>query len=302
MRRKYGMMILAMVMMFLSSFQVVRASADLIWEPSGDNFYTTHRGSCQHVGRSYIANGPNGELVVYKSPEDPRIVTKVPNGTTVGGSYIYEDRDGITWAVYNDFTNDLSGWVPYDYLVLKYDYISFEEAYGEQIVSETGQLDSELKEQEFYKWSYPGSPESSKMRFVSESDTPKYSASYTDEYGRKWVYGTYFKGHKNYWICLDAPTDDYATLYPEGSAIAKMLEAIPIEEAVAGIVPKGEVVEAIAPEGDITEDIVLGGEVAEEIVPSGEKAVHTMIWLGVLIAAVVAVSLVLLGKLKKKQL
>ena len=299
MRRKYGTMILAMAIMFLSSFQVVRASADLIWEPSGDNFYITHRGACQHVGRSYIANGPNGELVVYKSPEDPEIVTKIPNGTTVGGSYIYQDKDGITWAVYNDFKTDVSGWVPYDYLVLRYDYISFEEAYREEIVSETGQLDSELREQEFYKWSYPGSPESSKMRFVSESDTPKYSASYTDEYGRKWVYGTYFKGHKNYWICLDAPTDDYATLYPEGSAIAKMLETIPIEEAVAGIVPKGEAAEEIAQEEAMEKNSPVE-ETTEEIVPGGEKAVHTMIWLGVLIAAVVAVSLVLLGRLKKK--
>ena len=290
MRRKYGMMILVMAIMFLSFLQVECASADLIWEPSGDNFYVTHRGACQHVGRSYIANGPNGELVVYKSPEDPRIVTKVPNGTTVGGSFIYQDKDGIIWAVYNDFATDVSGWVPYDYLVLRYDYISFEEAYREEIVSETGQLDSELREQEFYKWSYPGSPESSKMRFVSESDTPKYSASYTDEYGRKWVYGTYFMGHKNYWICLDAPTDDYATLYPEGSAIAKMLEAIPIEEAVAGIVPKGEVVEEVVP----------GEDTAEEIVPGGEKTTHTMIWLGVLIGAVVVVSAILLGKLKKK--
>ena len=79
-------------------------------------------------------------------------------------------------------------------------------------------------------------------------------------------------GRRNYWVCLDAPTDDYTALYPEGSAIEKKLEAMSIEE------------------------------VTEEIVPGGEKAVHTMIWLGVLIAAVVAVSLVLLGKLKKKQL
>ena len=290
MRRKYGMMILVMAMMFLSFFQAERASADLIWEPVGDSFYRLHRGDCEHVGRTFIANGPDGELVVYKSPEDPGIVTKIPNGSTFGGSFIYQDKDGITWAVYNDFATDVNGWVPYDYLMVKYDYISFEEAYREEIVSETGQLDSELREQEFYKWSYPGSPESSKMRFVSESDTPKYSASYTDEYGRKWVYGTYFKGHKNYWICLDAPTDDYATLYPEGSAIAKMLEAIPIEEAVAGIVPKGEVVEEVVP----------GEDTAEEIVPGGEKTTHTMIWLGVLIGAVVVVSAILLGKLKKK--
>ena len=271
MRRKYGMMILVMAIMFLSFLQVERASADLIWEPSGDNFYTTHRGSCQHVGRAYIANGPNGELVVYKSPEDPRIVTKVPNGTTVGGSFIYQDKDGITWAVYNDFTTDVSGWVPYDYLVVKYDYISFEEEFGEQIVAEQGQLDSEWREQEICIWSYPGSREGSKMTLSSEY-LPEYSASYIDEAGRKWVYGGYYMGRRNYWVCLDAPTDDYTALYPEGSAIEKKLEAMSIEEAT------------------------------KEIVPGGEKAGLTMVWLGVLIAAVVVVSLVLLGRLKKKQL
>ena len=59
-------------------------------------------------------------------------------------------------------------------------------------------------------------------------------------------------------------------MYPEGSAIEKKLEAMPIEE------------------------------VTEEIVPGGEKAVHTMVWLGVLIGAVVVVSVVLLEKLKRK--
>ncbi len=281
MRRKYGMMILVMAILFLSFFQVERAAADLIWEPLGDSFYNIHRGECQHVGRAYIANGPNGELVVYKSPEDPGIVTKIPNGSTVSGSFIYQDKDGITWAVYNDFTTDLNGWVPYDYLMVKYDYISFREEFGEQIVSEQGQLDSEWSEQEIYTWSYPGSPEGSKMIFDSEY-VPEYSASYTDEYGRKWVYGGYYMGHRNYWICMDAPMDGYATLYPEGSAIAKKLQAEQVEQAVAGIVPRGEG--------------------AEEIVPGGEKTTLTMIWLGVLIGAVVVVSVVLLRKLKRKHL
>ena len=109
---------------------------------------------------------------------------------------------------------------------------------------------------------------------------------------------------------MDAPTDDYDTLYPEGSAIAKMLEKISIEEAVAGIVPKGEAVEAVVPGDDTAEEIIPGDDTAEEIipgddtaeeiVPGGEKAVHTMIWLGVLIGAVVVVSAVLLKKPKRK--
>ena len=46
MRRKYGMMILVMAIMFLSFFQTERASADMIWEPNGDSFYDAHRGAC----------------------------------------------------------------------------------------------------------------------------------------------------------------------------------------------------------------------------------------------------------------
>ena len=41
-------------------------------------------------------------------------------------------------------------------------------------------------------------------------------------------------------------------------------------------------------------------EVTEEFVSGGEKAVHIMVWLGVLIGAVVVVSVVLLKKLKRK--
>ena len=271
MRRKYGMMIFVMAIVFLSFFQAERASADLIWEPFGDSFFDAHRGECQYLGRSYIANGLNGELVVYKSPENPSIVTKIPNGSAFGCYYSYQDKAGITWALYNDFTTDVSGWVPYDYLVVKYDYISFEEEFGEQIVAEQGQLDSEWSKQEICIWSYPGSREGSKMTLSSEY-LPEYSASYIDEAGRKWVYGGYYMGRRNYWVCLDAPTDDYTALYPEGSAIEKKLEAMSIEE------------------------------VTEEIVPGGEKAGLTMVWLGVLIAAVVVVSLMLLGRLKKKQL
>jgi len=279
MRRKYGMMILVMAMMVLSFFQTERASADMIWEPNGDSFYDAHRGECQHLGRSYIANGPNGNLIVYKSPENPSIVTKLPNGSTFGCYFSYQDKDGITWALYNDFTTNVSGWVPYDYLVVIYDYISFEEEFGEQIVSEEGQLGSEWSDQEIYKWSYPGSVECSKMILGSDY-LPEYSAAYIDEDGRKWVYGGYYRGHKNYWICMDAPMDDYATLYPEGSAIEKKLEAEQIEKSVAGIFPKGEAV--------------------EEIAPGGEKMGLTMILLGVLIGAVVVVSVVLLKKLKRK--
>ena len=281
MRRKYGMMLFGMIIVFLSFFQVERANADVIWEPSNDSFYDAHRSECQHVGRAYIANGPNGNLVVYKSPENPGIVTKIPNGSIVSGSFIYQDKDGITWALYNDFTTDVNGWVPYDYLVVKYDYISFQEEFGEQIVSEEGQLNSEWSEQEIYTWSYPGSTEGYKMIFDDEY-VPKYSARYTDEAGRKWVYGGYYRGHRDYWICMDAPMEDYATLYPEGSAIAKKVQEAPIEKAVAGIVPKGEGV--------------------TEIVPGGEKLALTMSWLGVLIGMVILGSLVLLRRLKKKHL
>ena len=214
MRRKYGMMIFVMAIVFLSFFQAERASADLIWEPFGDSFFDAHRGECQYLGRSYIANGLNGELVVYKSPENPSIVTKIPNGSAFGCYYSYQDKAGITWALYNDFTTDVSGWVPYDYLVVKYDYISFEEEFGEQIVAEQGQLDSEWSKQEICIWSYPGSREGSKMTLSSEY-LPEYSASYIDEAGRKWVYGGYYMGCRNYWVCLDAPTDDYTALYPE---------------------------------------------------------------------------------------
>lgn len=295
MRRKYGMMIFITAIMVLSLFQVERASADLIWEPSNDSFFRTHRGECQHVGRVYIANGPDGELVVYKSPEDPGIVTKVPNGSTFTVSFIYQDKDGITWAVYNDFTTDIIGWVPYDYLVVKYDNISFQEEFGEQIVSEHGQLDSEWSKQKICTWPYPGSSTGSTM-IISSEYMPEYSASYTDEAGRKWVYGGYYMGHRNYWVCIDAPTDDYASLYPEGSTLAKRLQAETIESVEPGIVPEGEdatEITEIVPEGEDATEIT-------EIVPSGKKTASTMIWLGVLIGAVIAVSLILLRKLKKK--
>ena len=47
--------------------------ADVIWEPE-DSFYKKHSEECVYVNRLYTANGPDGEVILYKSPEMPAFI------------------------------------------------------------------------------------------------------------------------------------------------------------------------------------------------------------------------------------
>lgn len=96
----------------------IQVSADIIYEPWDDSFYEEHRDQCEYHSRSYTANGPNGDVTVYESPESAWEEMKLSNGTVLWISYIYEDPDGITWGYWAHWEMDWQGWVPMDYLVL----------------------------------------------------------------------------------------------------------------------------------------------------------------------------------------
>lgn len=71
---------------------------------------------------------------------------------------------------------------------------------------------------------------------------PTYREVYVDEAGRSWGKIGYYYGWRNCWICLDAPTADYAELYPVGNAVQEKLAEeqadVVIKEDAPQIVPK----------------------------------------------------------------
>ena len=229
--------ILSFAVAFLVCAQTVHA--DMIFEPS-NSFYARHSGKCEIVEREFVANGPNGEVIVYKSPEDATKIGTMKNGETSWVTWTYKDADGIVWGCPNRFED---GWVPMDYMQVVYDYISFEEECGDKVVEEKGSLDASYLGKTVYFWEYPRSTQSKEIPYELDPEwvtwMPEYHKTYVDEAGRKWGFCNYYYGTRNFWVCLDAADADYEALYgemPEETVEAEH-NMPPIEDA-APIVPK----------------------------------------------------------------
>ena len=186
--------------------------ADVIVEPE-DSFYWEHRGECQYHERAYYAAGPDKVAVVYRSPESAAVVERVKNGQELWISYLYEDESGISWGYCENYEENWAGWVPMDYLLLKYDYLCFQEEFADRIAEQEGTLAVSGGEVRF--WNYPGSEDA--VAVTAEPDyLPQYQAVFADDAGRRWGYVNYYMLVKHTWVCLDDPTADYRTLYADG--------------------------------------------------------------------------------------
>ena len=295
MRKRYGIVAGLLCCMMC----VLKVRADVIWEPMEDSFYERHREACTYVGRQYTANGPDGVVYVYKSPESAEVVETWENGYQVRIGFTYEDSDGIVWGINENYT-EKCGWMPMEYMEVVYDSISFVEEYAEEIVSQEGQLEN-YEGEEFFFWSYPGSKE-----YISVTNPvdpgeydPVYRSVYTDENGRRWGHVGYFYGYRDKWFCIDAPGADYEELYPEGGPQrGNSPEGENRKEApVPG--PEGEEQEDREPAPDPAEDLPGTGKRTERIVPkTGGRDVVTAV---VMVVATVAVTAGLLIALKRRK-
>lgn len=200
---------LGTVICFLSCTSLVKA--DVIWQPM-DSFYQENESQCTYVNRRFTANGPDGVVILYKSPKSPKVVTTWENGFEAYISFTYEDEDGVLWGIYDNSTQ--SGWMPMEYMEVIYDYISFFEDYGEEIVEQRGTLEEQYQKESIYLWDYPGSKECYPMTI--QNDLPAYNGIYTDENSHSWGFIGYYYGWRDVWVCLDQPMADYEQLYPDG--------------------------------------------------------------------------------------
>ncbi|MDE6750738.1 MAG: hypothetical protein K2K21_17000 [Lachnospiraceae bacterium] len=204
---------LGMITCFL--FCTISVRADLIWEPQ-DDFYEKHSSECTHVNRQFIADGPDGVVILYKSPESAEETATWENGYQTWISFTYEDEQGIVWGFPSEL-EEKSGWVPMEYMKVVYDSISFMEEHSSQIENRNGFLDESHKDDIIYLWKYPGSDGGSSVNMQNWENMPDYSSVYVDEEGRSWGYVGYFYGYRSLWICLDNPTAEYEELYPNGA-------------------------------------------------------------------------------------
>lgn len=197
------MLLLAFCLSVLPLF----ASADVIYEPM-DSFYESHREQCRRHERNYTVAGPNGNVTVYESPESDKVQETIDNGESVYVSYVYQDDSDVLWGFYEDWENEVSGWIPMDYLDLIYDEISFREEFGHLLKEETGELSTEFVGKSIKFWKYPGSSEYLEVPFESDY-APEYHMIYTDGDGVRWGRVGYYMAIRGYWINLDAPDAEF---------------------------------------------------------------------------------------------
>lgn len=193
------------------------AYADILWIPD-NSFLEQHMGECPRLDRSYRTLT---EVTVYESPEDSTEMWTIPEGEPWRVYYTYEDANGNLWGCLEKWEFGETGWVPMAYMELVYDYISFEEEFGDEFITldEFGQLPEEFQDDVVMFWSYPGSETADAFDMGSWASDyyPEYDTIYEDTLGRRWGYVGYYMGNRNFWICLDDPTADYNTLYPAGT-------------------------------------------------------------------------------------
>lgn len=255
-----GMFVLAFCILGITK----DVQADVIWEPE-DSFYKMHAEECEYHNRNYIANGPEGKVTVYKSPEVNLKITTLENGTRVHVDYLYETKDGVLWGIYDNWEENVTGWMPMDYMNLEYDHICFMEEFGNEVQSKEELLPQEYVGKEIYIWSYPGSERNS--TFVPQ-DQIEFSNVFEDEEGNTWGHVGYYYGWRNIWVCIDNPQGEFSELY---------LEEVPVREVPA-------------------EDKIPS---TEEIIPE-KGLLGTVVSIAVLLVVVVFVTWKLLRKMKKE--
>lgn len=224
----------------------VPAWADEIWEPMDNQFFTRHRRECVPEERSYYANGKDGFITAWDAPGGSLVRLQYQNGERFWVNYTYQDWALISEWQWEDHT-EISGWVPLSDLYLVYDYISFEEEYGDQFRDYNGEFADYSGEpgEVFWFWEYPNACFTKECPTVTQDmldaltgrskDVPGcISKIYTDANGHDWGYIEWLYGVQNAWLLLDNPTGDgiMTSRIPEADDLIASGEIVPPREPV----------------------------------------------------------------------
>lgn len=228
--------ILGLILSVALTFTV---QADIIWEPL-DSFYQEHRTECREVYRSYLANGKDGYVAMYKSPTSDKKVQLFKNGYEFNFSYSYTDKYGNEWGLVEP-SGTSTGWVPMEELEMKYDNISFCEEYEDEFQEYNREYDDKLSVTQFIVWEYPGSGEV-RVKMTSEISTANIPYTYTDKNGNTWglyVFEVRFQrlkgdeentskwNNQNGWICLNDPDNEELPVVDHQGELIPAIDALP---------------------------------------------------------------------------
>lgn len=237
---KFGIVLGLILAVILTS----TVQADIIWEPT-DNFYQGHRAACKEVYRSYLANGEDGYVAMYKSPASDRKVQLFKNGYEFNFSYSYTDTNGKEWGLVEP-SNTATGWVPMEELVMKYDNISFCEEHEDEFTEYNGEYDDKLSGRLLIIWEYPSSGEV-RVKLTTNISTTNIPYIYTDGDGNTWGLYMFLErvqrlsgdeedtskwNNENGWVCLNDPDNEELPVIDHQGEMIPAIDALPDLEEV----------------------------------------------------------------------
>ncbi len=169
-----------------------------------DSFYEKHREECNYVNRRYQLEGYGGTVTVLTAPGGMSKST-LDNGLRGTIQFTWEEKE-TAWG-YLCWVDDseVEGWVPMDDLSLVYDSQAFTEDHAAEIVSgEPAAVDF----QEAVVYSYPNGPVWEGALKEDRDYQPfseVFTEIYTDAASLRWGYVGYYMGRLDGWVCLDDP-------------------------------------------------------------------------------------------------
>jgi len=197
------------LVLFLISF-VLALYEDLIYTAEGkNNFIDLHESECKYLGRSFCANGANGNVSIKEDPISNMEILKIINGKILFIEYVY----GNDWGFVTVYPSEQSeewvpfGWVRMDQLLVQYDCVAFEEEHFDEFYPYNGDYSEIKNSKSVVAWQWPGSG----IPYWTIEDwnwnTARFSVclAYKDEQNREWGFVPCLGGGRNIWVCLSEP-------------------------------------------------------------------------------------------------
>ncbi len=191
-----------------------KVRADVYLEPKV-SFYRLHAEdeNCAKEERSYVLNGPGGQVATYRGPHSDFQTGTFENGRTVFVLRVWTDEDGGRWGYIREGEKTEDHWFRLDFAYPVYDETEFLKDYP--VKDESGSIPADWTE--ITLWAYPGGPMASCGDFESCFHKREYDKTFTDEDGRSWVR---LLGLKEWdrpaWTCMEAHDVSEEELFPEG--------------------------------------------------------------------------------------
>lgn len=167
--------------------------ANVIFEPE-DDFYEEKAEEVEISRRAYLTASADGNVKVYQSPENGRVVRKYYNNQEIRVTFQWND-----WYFYED------GWIHSEDVSLIYDTKSFLEEHETTVYEDDGYTEPVVQ-----MYTYPNSGESYLME-----ESPDYSTIgdaigeiFVDDEGKIWGYIAYYMAMSG-WVCMDDPTNEH---------------------------------------------------------------------------------------------